>query len=106
MNTPATGTRSSALLAAHPPRKRRGKMYYRWYVPYLFLLPGMALYLLWTVYPLFYQLYISFFNWKITPGQVSQFVGFANYQAALPTKPSGWRCATPPYTPSSPSPGR
>ena len=61
----------------------RGKAYYGWYVPYLFLLPGLALYLLWTVYPLAYQLYISFFDWKIAPGQVSEFVGFANYQQAL-----------------------
>jgi len=63
--------------------RTRGKMYYRWYVPYLFLLPGLLLYLLWTVYPLLYQLYISFFNWKIIPGQVSQFIGLANYQKAF-----------------------
>lgn len=61
----------------------RGRLYYRWYVPYLFLLPGLILYLLWTVYPLLYQLYISFFDWKIIPGQVSQFVGLANYQEAF-----------------------
>ncbi len=59
------------------------KPFYRWYAPYLFLLPGLALYLLWTVYPLFYQLYISFFDWRIMPGQTSQFVGLANYQQAL-----------------------
>jgi multiple sugar transport system permease protein len=64
-------------------RGSRGRLYYRWYVPYLFLLPGLALYLLWTVYPLAYQLYVSFFDWKIMPGQVSDFVGFTNYQEAL-----------------------
>jgi multiple sugar transport system permease protein len=66
--------------------RRRGNPRYRWYVPYLFLFPGLALYLVWTVYPLFYQLYISFFDWKIIPGQTSTFVGLANYQQALTDK--------------------
>lgn len=65
------------------PAPRRGRLYYRWYVPYLFLLPGLALYLLWTVYPLGYQLFISFFDWRIIPGQTSEFVGLANYQRAF-----------------------
>lgn len=64
----------------------RAKPYYRSYVPYLFLIPGLALYLLWTVYPLAYQLYISFFDWKIIPGQESEFVGLANYQTAFADK--------------------
>lgn len=64
----------------------RAKPYYRSYVPYLFLIPGLALYLLWTVYPLIYQLYISFFDWKIMPGQESKFVGLANYQTASADK--------------------
>lgn len=64
----------------------RAKPYYRTYVPYLFLVPGLLLYLLWTVYPLVYQLYISFFDWKIMPGQESEFVGLANYQAAFADK--------------------
>jgi len=61
----------------------RSKPYYRPYVPYLFLIPGLALYLIWTVYPLLYQLYISFFDWKIMPGQTSEFVGWANYEAVF-----------------------
>jgi multiple sugar transport system permease protein len=66
--------------------EQRSKPYYRWYVPYLFLIPGLALYMLWTVYPLIYQLYISLFDWKIIPGQESVFVGLANYQAAFADK--------------------
>src|SRR5215212_8703343 len=61
----------------------RSKLQYRWYVPYLFLLPGLILYVVWTVYPLAYQLYISFFDWRIMPGQVSKFIGLANYQKAF-----------------------
>ncbi len=82
MNTPTVFTRSPGRSAARSQPETRRSTYYRWYVPYLFILPGMALYLLWTVYPLIYQLYISFFDWKIAPNQVSEFVGLANYQAA------------------------
>lgn len=64
----------------------QGKPYYRWYVPYIFLIPGLLLYFLWTLYPLAYQLYISFFDWKIMPGQESVFVGLANYQDAFADK--------------------
>src|SRR5690606_18820108 len=85
MNTHATYSRSAAQPVTRA-KKPGGKPSYRWYVPYLFLLPGLGLYLLWTVYPLFYQLYISFFDWKIAPGQVSEFVGLANYQEALVDK--------------------
>jgi multiple sugar transport system permease protein len=61
----------------------RSKLHYRWYVPYLFLLPGLLLYVVWTVYPLAYQLYISFFDWKIIPGKTSTFIGLANYAKAF-----------------------
>jgi len=64
----------------------RSKLHHRWYVPYLFLLPGLALYVLWMVYPLGYELYISFFDWKIMPGQHSEFIGLENYKEALHDK--------------------
>ena len=64
----------------------RSKLHHRWYVPYLFLLPGLALYVLWMVYPLGYELYISFFNWKIMPGQHSLYVGLDNYHKVLDDK--------------------
>lgn len=64
-------------------RTMREQLRYRWYVPYLFLLPGLSLYLLWMVYPLGYELYISFFDWKIMPGQESTFIGLDNYRNVL-----------------------
>jgi multiple sugar transport system permease protein len=64
----------------------RSKLHHRWYVPYLFLLPGMALYVLWMMYPLGYELYISFFDWKIMPGQHSEFVALDNYRDVLQDK--------------------
>ncbi len=82
----STSVQQSHVAAGRPSRVRaagQSKPYYRPYVPYLFLLPGLALYLLWSVYPLLYQLYISFFDWRIIPGQTSTFVGLANYQAVF-----------------------
>jgi len=64
----------------------RSKLHHRWYVPYLFLLPGLALYVLWMLYPLGYEFYISFFDWKIMPGQTSEFVGLKNYNEVLHDK--------------------
>ena len=64
----------------------RSRLHHRWYVPYLFLLPGLALYVLWMIYPLGYEFYISFFDWKIMPGQASRFVGLDNYRNVLQDK--------------------
>ena len=64
----------------------RSRLHHRWYVPYLFLLPGLALYVLWMVYPLGYEFYISFFDWKLMPGQTSEFVGLENYERVLNDK--------------------
>lgn len=74
---------SAAPARAITPKNTRSKLHHHWYVPYLFLLPGLLMYVVWTVYPLAYQLYISFFDWKIMPGQVSEFVGLSNYQRAF-----------------------
>jgi multiple sugar transport system permease protein len=56
---------------------------YSWYVPFLFVLPGVALYILWMIYPLVYEFYISFFEWNIMPGQTSTYIGLANYERAI-----------------------
>jgi multiple sugar transport system permease protein len=64
----------------------RSKLHHRWYVPYLFLLPGLALYVLWMIYPLGYEFFISFFDWKIMPGQTSDYVGLGNYRDVLHDK--------------------
>lgn len=79
----ATTTRFLTAQSKSKRKPARGKPYQRWYVPYLFLLPGLVLYLIWAVYPLLYQLYISFFDWNIMPGQESLFVGLQNYADAL-----------------------
>lgn len=47
--------------------------------PYLLLLPALIVYAIFTVYPVFRQFEISFFNWHIFPGASNPYVGFSNY---------------------------
>lgn len=48
---------------------------------YLFILPGMLLFLIWTLYPLLYSLMMSFAEWNLI--KPSRFVGLENYARAL-----------------------
>lgn len=47
--------------------------------PYLFLAPGVILFSIAIIYPALKALKMSFYDWKIISGAVSQFVGFDNY---------------------------
>ncbi len=48
-------------------------------IPYLLLAPAVAMYAIFTVYPIFRQFDISFFDWHIFPGASNPFVGWSNY---------------------------
>jgi multiple sugar transport system permease protein len=48
---------------------------------YLFILPGMALFLVWTLYPLLFSFVMSFAQWNLI--KPSRFVGLENYTRAL-----------------------
>lgn len=48
---------------------------------YLFILPGMLLFVAWTLYPLLYSLVMSFAEWNLI--KPSRFVGLDNYTRAL-----------------------
>lgn len=50
--------------------------------PYLFIAPGMLLFLIAIIYPALKALQMSFYDWKIVAGAISQFVGFDNYISA------------------------
>ena len=52
-------------------------------LPYLFILPGLAFYLIFTVYPVLRQVLMSFQHWQPVPGTPTPFVGWSNYAAAL-----------------------
>jgi multiple sugar transport system permease protein len=51
--------------------------------PYLFLAPGFILFLAVIIYPAIRAFQMSFFDWKIVPGAVSQFIGLDNYVRAF-----------------------
>jgi multiple sugar transport system permease protein len=48
---------------------------------YLFILPGMLLFLTWTLYPLLYAFVMSFAEWNLI--KPSRFIGLENYRRAL-----------------------
>ena len=52
-------------------------------VPYLFIFPAIALFLVFLVYPLLKGFQISFYNWSIMPNKPSTFVGLQNYIQAF-----------------------
>ena len=57
---------------------RRGQ-----FAPYLFLLPGLILFILFIVWPMLYSLRISFHDWNIVHPEQSINVGFQNYSDTL-----------------------
>lgn len=50
---------------------------------YLFLLPGLAILMIWLIYPMFSALNISLRDWNIMPGAKSPFIGLQNYITAF-----------------------
>lgn len=57
-------------------RRRRRR---RQAIPYALILPGLAFYAIFTIYPVFKQAEISFYNWHVVPGAHNPFVGLSNY---------------------------
>lgn len=53
---------------------------------FLFIMPGMVLYLIFNLYPIVKAFQMSFFEWNIMPGQANEFLGLANYQRAFADK--------------------
>src|SRR5260221_14189075 len=56
----------------------------------LFIMPGILLFLVWTLYPFLYAFVMSFFDWNPNPGATSPFVGLANYTRSF-TYPVFWQ---------------
>ncbi|MFN8570105.1 MAG: sugar ABC transporter permease, partial [Kouleothrix sp.] len=69
----------TSIPAAPPGRARR--RYRHAATAYLFILPGMLLFVAWTLYPLFYSLIMSFTEWNLI--KPSRFIGLSNYTRAL-----------------------
>lgn len=58
---------------------------------YLFLVPSLAVFVVFMFYPLFYTAYLSFFEWNMVK-PVKKFVGLANYTAIF-KDPNSWKIA-------------
>ena len=56
--------------------KRKTK---RKWAGFLFVLPGLVSYLVWTLYPIFKSFLMSLYKWNINPKIPNQFVGLSNY---------------------------
>jgi len=59
-------------------------------VPYLLLAPSFLLLGVVLIYPLVYNVYLSFFAWRYTNPSATRFVGFDNYVKLL-TDPNFWQ---------------
>ncbi|RGY98545.1 sugar ABC transporter permease [Clostridium sp. AM58-1XD] len=58
---------------------------------YVFLAPSLIVFAVFMFYPLFYTIYLSFFEWNMVK-PVKKFVGLANYTAVL-HDPNTWKIA-------------
>jgi multiple sugar transport system permease protein len=76
--TQPVAARSAGVLGGH-----RQRTFRRLLPIYLLILPGMVLFLTWTLYPLLDALVMSFFQWNPNPTATSTFTGWANYARAL-----------------------
>jgi multiple sugar transport system permease protein len=52
-------------------------------LPFVFLLPALAFFIVFQVYPLLKGFQMSFYHWELLPGRVSQFIGLDNYIQAF-----------------------
>jgi multiple sugar transport system permease protein len=52
-------------------------------LPFLFMLPGLIFFFVFQLFPLVKGLQISFYDWQLLPGKVSEFIGFDNYGRAF-----------------------
>lgn len=72
---------AKVLSGAASRRASRGHRFRRGFTPYLLILPAILIYVIFTVYPIFRQFDISFYDWHIFPGASNPFEGWSNYTA-------------------------
>lgn len=80
-------TRAAGTVPAAPRRTASRPMTWARFrtgsIPYLFIAPGVVLFTVLILYPIIQAVQMSFFDWKIVAGAVSQFIGFDNYVRAF-----------------------
>jgi multiple sugar transport system permease protein len=72
---------AGVLPGAAPRRPKRLRRTRRFMTPYLLLAPAIIIYLIFTVYPIYRQFDISFYDWHIFPGASNPYLGWSNYTA-------------------------
>jgi multiple sugar transport system permease protein len=72
---PGAVSRTRRFFGQHSIGARAGRRL----TPYALLIPAAAMYAIFTVYPIFKQFDVSFFNYQVLPGNVSPFVGWSNF---------------------------
>lgn len=76
---PSGGAEAVAAPAPPPPPPRRRRFRPHALVPYLYLLPALALLVVWTYKPLVETFQLSFVDWNLIPTSPQTFVGLDNY---------------------------
>jgi ABC-type sugar transport system permease subunit len=71
-----------SLLAPNAGRSRAGRHWVRYRAGYLFVLPALALYAVFMIYPFAQSIYLSFTDWNGAQ-PVKTFVGLSNYRQLL-----------------------
>lgn len=87
---PRTSVFSPSNLPTSSVISRRRKSLGNHATAYLFLIPGISVFLLAVIFPIVKSIQISFYEWKVLPGIPSPFLGFGNYSRAL-HDPVFWR---------------
>lgn len=72
----------------HNPGKRRRQRGGDGLTPWLFISPWLIGFLVFTLGPMAFSLYMSFFDWPVVGAR--EFVGFGNYQTMLTQDPQFW----------------
>lgn len=62
---------------------KRRNVFREWLAVLPFLLPGLALFLVFILWPLLQGMRVSFYHWSIMPGAEQEFVGLANFKRAF-----------------------
>lgn len=78
---PGTHEVGRAAQPKHPSLRISSRLK-RSFAPFMFLAPGVTLFSIAIIYPALKALKMSFYDWKIVSGAVSQFIGFDNYVRA------------------------
>jgi multiple sugar transport system permease protein len=80
VQSPSASSSASISIPSYTAKRKRSA--FRRALPaYLFILPGTALFVIWTLYPLLDAFRMSFYEWNLI--KPSRFVGLDNYRRAL-----------------------